>query len=93
MKDQADTQTVEIFEVKRRRGRPRTGSALSSAERQKRYRERKNEVEEGASRVEVFLNNVEVRWLDQLCEGEGLSRSQMVTKLIDEAYLRRNVSE
>lgn len=44
MKDQADTQTPELplnGNVPKRRGRPKTGKALSNAEKQRRYRERK----------------------------------------------------
>lgn len=41
MKDQHDTQTQELIPVKRGRGRPVTGKALSAAEKQARYRARK----------------------------------------------------
>ena len=34
MKDQTDLGTVDMFGVKRRRGRPKTGGAKSGAERQ-----------------------------------------------------------
>jgi hypothetical protein len=40
MKDVHDLQTVEVFQAaKRGRGRPVTGSAMTNAERQKRYRQ------------------------------------------------------
>ena len=38
MKDTADLGTVDMFGVKRRRGRPKTGGAKSGAERQAAYR-------------------------------------------------------
>ena len=38
MKDQHDTQTADLLPTKRPRGRPRTGVALSGAERQARHR-------------------------------------------------------
>jgi hypothetical protein len=39
MKDQADRQTIDIFDsAKRGRGRPSTGKAMTNAERQKAYR-------------------------------------------------------
>jgi hypothetical protein len=41
MKDQTDTQTVDLFPAKRGPGRPVTGKAKSNAERQKRYRQNK----------------------------------------------------
>jgi len=39
MKDANDTQTADLLPIKRPRGRPRTGKALSGAERQAKYRE------------------------------------------------------
>lgn len=38
MKDVNDNQTVELLPVRRPRGRPRTGKAMSHAERQAKYR-------------------------------------------------------
>ncbi len=38
MKDTTDNTTTDMFGVKRPRGRPKTGSALSGAERQAAYR-------------------------------------------------------
>ena len=38
MKDTAELGTVDMFGVKRRRGRPKTGGAKSGAERQAAYR-------------------------------------------------------
>lgn len=38
MKDVHDNQTVDLLPTKRPRGRPRTGAALSGAERQAKYR-------------------------------------------------------
>ncbi len=39
MKDRADNQTVDLFD-KPRRGRPVTGKAVPSAQRQREYRQR-----------------------------------------------------
>ncbi len=39
MKDVNDNQTADLLPIKRPRGRPRTGKALSGAERQAKYRE------------------------------------------------------
>jgi len=38
MKDVNDNQTADLLPIKRPRGRPRTGKALSHAERQAKYR-------------------------------------------------------
>lgn len=38
MKDVNDNQTADLLPIKRPRGRPRTGKALSGAERQAKYR-------------------------------------------------------
>ncbi|CAD7491300.1 hypothetical protein KBAD11_25040 [Aeromonas dhakensis] len=40
MRDPNDTQTDDLLPTPRRRGRPRTGTALTSAQKQARYRER-----------------------------------------------------
>jgi len=42
MKDNTDKQTIDLFSAKRR-GRPVTGKALSSAERQRKYRQTKKQ--------------------------------------------------
>ena len=44
MKDVNDNQTADLLPMKRPRGRPRTGSAVSGAERQARYRARQTEL-------------------------------------------------
>ncbi|MGZ5051695.1 MAG: hypothetical protein ACXWF8_01675 [Methylobacter sp.] len=43
MIDQADTQTADLFPVKRGRGRPVTGKAKTNAERMRAYRLRKKQ--------------------------------------------------
>lgn len=43
MKDQRDTQTIDMIPAKRSRGRPVTGTALTPAEKQRRYRERQHQ--------------------------------------------------
>ena len=44
MKDQKDAGTVDMFGVKRGRGRPSTGKARSGAERQAAYRGKQQEL-------------------------------------------------
>jgi hypothetical protein len=76
MKDQTDTQTVDLFPAKRGPGRPVTGKAKSNAERQKRYRQNK-----AAGRVKpaslpsvsAMLDNTEL----------GLARRQVVELMAD----------
>ena len=43
MKDVNDNQTADLLPIKRPRGRPRTGKALSHAERQAKYRAKQAE--------------------------------------------------
>ena len=57
MKDTADLGTVDMFGVKRRRGRPKTGGAKSGAERQAAFRAKQQE------------NNVTVTRNRELLEG------------------------
>jgi hypothetical protein len=44
MKDVNDNQTADLLPMKRPRGRPRTGSALTHAERQAKYRAKQAEL-------------------------------------------------
>lgn len=44
MKDKHDTTTADLLPLKRPRGRPRTGCALTHAERQAKYRAKQAEI-------------------------------------------------
>ena len=61
MIDQTDIQTQQLpLEAKRGRGRPKTGSALSAAEKQKAYRERhKNNVTDNSAEIEALKAQIE----------------------------------
>lgn len=59
MKDGKDQGTGDMFGVKRRRGRPKTGSAKSGAERQAAYR-----AKQGSLSVTVTINRLLVDRLD-----------------------------
>lgn len=61
MKDVNDNQTADLLPLKRPRGRPRTGKALSGAERQAKYRERQAE-----KTVTVTFNREDVKVLKTL---------------------------
>lgn len=55
MKDVNDNQTADLLPMKRPRGRPRTGSALTHAERQAKYRAKQAEI-----RITVTFNRDDV---------------------------------
>ena len=59
MKDQKDLGTVDMFGVKRGRGRPKTGAARSGAERQAAYRAKQQD-----NNVTVTINRALVEGLD-----------------------------
>lgn len=61
MKDMHDHQTTDMLPTKRPRGRPRTGRALSGAERQAKYRAKMNE-----NSVTVTFNREDVAALKLL---------------------------
>jgi chromosome segregation ATPase len=75
MKDQADTQTVDLFPAKRGPGRPVTGKAKSNAERQKLYRQKAAGRVKPASlpSVSAMLDNTEL----------GLARRQVAELMAD----------
>ena len=58
MKDAADQGTGDMFGITRRRGRPKTGTAKSGAERQAAYRARQQEIN-----VTVTLNRHDLKAL------------------------------
>ena len=61
MKDVNDNQTADLLPIKRPRGRPRTGSALSGAERQAKYR-----ASQANKNVTVTFNREDVKVLKTL---------------------------
>ncbi|WP_411679626.1 hypothetical protein [Aeromonas hydrophila] len=70
MKDQHDTQTQELIPVKRGRGRPKTGKALSRPEIQAAYRARKAQ-----ETVTVTFNRADIPALKILLAQADLSQS------------------
>ena len=58
MKDAADQGTGDMFGITRRRGRPKTGTAKSGAERQAAYRAKQQEIN-----VTVTLNRHDLKAL------------------------------
>jgi len=63
MKDTKDTSTLELLPLKRPRGRPRTGTALSGAARQARYREQQR-----LESVTVTFNRTDLQALKLLIQ-------------------------
>lgn len=61
MKDDHDKQTGELLPIKRPRGRPRTGAALTGAERQAKHRAKMAE-----NTVTVTFNRDDILWLKLL---------------------------
>lgn len=86
MKDQADRQTVEIFEVKRGRGRPSTGKAKTSADRQALYRRRKQLAgDNGKSNLNVWIDNSALFALRRLAAFYQKTELEILEKLIVKA--------
>ena len=61
MKDQHDTLTQELLPAKRGPGRPKSGNALTPAEKQRRYRERQHQ-----KNITVTLSRDDVTTLSSL---------------------------
>ncbi|WP_071910118.1 hypothetical protein [Aeromonas sp. SCS5] len=89
MKDQHDTQTQELIPTKRPVGRPKTGKALTPAEKQARYRARQAE-----KTVTVTFNREHLATLKLLLanapESLGLPADQLdsLTKAVFDAALK-----
>ncbi|HYE37834.1 hypothetical protein [Methylocaldum sp.] len=76
MKDQADSQTVELFPVQRRRGRPVTGQAKSAAERMKAYRQRKKAGQVGLPSVSDLVPELR-------SQGKNVTRASVTINAVD----------
>ncbi len=61
MKDVNDNQTADLLPLKRPRGRPRTGTAMTQAERQAKYRAKQAE-----NTITVTFNREDVKVLKTL---------------------------
>ena len=61
MRDENDDRTIEMLEQKRGRGRPKTGKAMTPAEKQAAYRERKK-----SNTVTVTVNRDDLAVLKQM---------------------------
>lgn len=71
-----------------RRGRPRLPNAATAAERALASRKRRTEA--GVKRIELFLDPAVNQALDQLVQHFNLSRTDVISHLIDKAAKRLN---
>jgi hypothetical protein len=83
MKDEDDIQTTDIFPVTKKRGRPSTGKALTSAERQAAYRKNKSTTGTlGGHNLNLWIDGGAKCALDRLCAHYGLSQTAMLESMI-----------
>jgi hypothetical protein len=89
MIDANDKSTIDLFLVKRRSGRPATGVAKSSKERQAAYRERMKKVgsstDFGKSNVNVWIDLRAKFALERLARHSGITEAVMFEQLILQA--------
>lgn len=84
MKDSSDSKTGELVPVKRKRGRPSTGSAMTAAERQAAYRARN-----GLVPVTVELPADLVEELNEYLRFKNVTRNAVFEKLLRTQLLRK----
>lgn len=71
MKDQTDKQTAELplnGNVPKKRGRPKTGKALSNAEKQRAYRERQKTLRCETGEIEQLKRGYFIECLEPRCK-------------------------
>ena len=76
-KDATDKSTVDMLPVTKKRGRPTTGTALSSADRQRKYRAKKI----GQKHIEVYLSPAADIFVTSN-KNEGESVSDCINRLL-----------
>ncbi|SPK73202.1 conserved protein of unknown function [Cupriavidus taiwanensis] len=84
MKDANDKVTGELVPVKRKRGRPSTGNAMTAAERQAAYRARNDLV---AVTVELPRDLVDA--LSDYLKFKDVTRNEVFAKLLRSQLLRK----
>lgn len=89
MIDANDKSTVDLFPVKRGRGRPVTGNAKTSAERQASYRNRVKKIgsmtDFGKLNINTWIDTRAKFALERLARRSGLSESAMLERLLLQA--------
>ena len=81
MKDAADQGTGDMFGIKRGRGRPKTGTAKTGAERQATYRAKQQEIN-----VTVTLNRNDLRAVKSIL---AFAMVKGITEMVDAETLER----
>lgn len=84
MRDASDKVTGELVPVKRKRGRPPTGNAMTAAERQAAYRARHELVS-----VTVELPAELVESLNDYLKFKDVTRNEVFAKLLRSQLLRK----
>jgi len=84
MKDSHDNKTGELVPVKRKRGRPSTGNAMTAAERQAAYRARN-----GLRSVTVELPADLVDQLDEYLRFKDTTKNAVFERLLRTQLLRK----
>lgn len=84
MKDANDNKTAELVPVKRKRGRPSTGQAMTAAERQAAYRARHELVA-----VTVQLPADLVEGLNEYLRFKDTTKNEVFAKLLRSQLLRK----
>ena len=82
MIDSNDIQTVDIFPVAKKRGRPASLKSKSNAVRQAEYRKRKEILGEGAYNLNQWISTAAHYALSRLATHSGLTKAQILEQLI-----------
>ncbi|RUO33273.1 LexA regulated protein [Aliidiomarina soli] len=85
-KETTDNVTIDLFQHQRRPGRPRT-NPLSRSEQMKQNKRRQlqRDKERGLRRIELKVEDSVYDALNKRAEKAGLSRSQLIEKLLQDA--------
>lgn len=84
MKQAADTATLELPDMPKRRGRPPTGKAMTAAERKAKQR-----AEHGLIVLSVELPSELVEQLNEYLQFKGLTKNEVIAKLLTTQLLRK----
>lgn len=84
MKDAHDNVTAELVPVKRGRGRPKTGTAMTGAERLAKYRQ-----SHGLVKLTVDLPAELVEGLNEYLRFKDTTKNEVFAKLIKSQLLRK----
>lgn len=86
MKDPTDTSTIDLLSEPKRRGRPLTGTAKTSAERQAEYRRKKVLNPDGKCRsLNIWLPIDSRMALDRLAARDGVTIAEYIHKFVTSA--------